>query len=86
MLSTPAGKRGVFWNEWSEGVNVVRVEVTADECLRIHPAFLAKMKAKLAPWEYEQEFLCRFVDTDEAVFTSVLLEKMFANQERALWT
>src|SRR5215217_6552633 len=40
MLSSPYGKRGVFYEEWSGGVGWERYEVPASECPRIPPEFL----------------------------------------------
>jgi Helicase len=40
MLSTPAGRRGVFFEEWTEGQSWERYEVKAEECPRISEAFL----------------------------------------------
>src|SRR5687767_12657621 len=41
MLSTPWGRRGVFFNEWTEGAGWQRFRVTANEVPRISPEFLA---------------------------------------------
>src|SRR5215204_4618536 len=38
MLSTPYGKRGVFYEEWTEGKGWERYEVPAAECPRISEA------------------------------------------------
>ena len=35
MLSSPAGRRGVFFEEWTEGAGWDRYEVPAEECPRI---------------------------------------------------
>src|SRR5215208_5104383 len=40
MLSTPYGKRGVFFEEWSQGEGWERYEVSAQECPRISTSFL----------------------------------------------
>src|SRR5829696_6537454 len=40
MLSTPFGKRGVFFEEWSRGEGWERYEVPALECPRISASFL----------------------------------------------
>src|SRR5215207_6118849 len=42
MLSTPWGRRGVFFNEWTEGTGWQRFRVTANEVPRISPEFLAE--------------------------------------------
>jgi hypothetical protein len=48
-LSTPAGKRGFFFAEWSEGQGWHKVRVTADECERISRDFLAAEERSLGP-------------------------------------
>ncbi len=40
MLTTPHGKRGVFYEEWTGGAGWERYEVPAAECPRIPEAFL----------------------------------------------
>jgi hypothetical protein len=40
MLSTPYGKRGVFYEEWTGGAGWERYEVLASQCPRIPRAFL----------------------------------------------
>ena len=68
MLSTPFGKRGVFFQEWTEGVTWERVELRADQCPRIPPEFLAAERASLPAWIYRQEYECSFEETLDQVF------------------
>ena len=67
-LSTPFGKRGFFHQEWTEGDGWHKVKVTAEQCPRISPAFLAEERKALGPWWYRQEYECAFVDTLDQVF------------------
>src|SRR3984957_397546 len=47
-LSTPRGKRGHFWKEWSEGGDTwARYEVKAADVSRIDPEFLAQERRSL---------------------------------------
>jgi len=69
MLSTPFGKRGVFFQEWTEGVTWERVELRADQCPRIPPEFLAAERASLPAWIYRQEYECSFEETLDQVFS-----------------
>src|SRR5215204_409792 len=55
MLSTPAGKRGVFFEEWAGGLGWQRYEVPASQCPRIPEAFLAEARRSLPDWVYRQE-------------------------------
>jgi len=68
MLSTPAGRRGVFFEEWSEGRGWERYEVPAREVPRISEAFLAEERRVLPSRIYRQEYECSFEDVEDAVF------------------
>jgi hypothetical protein len=68
-LSTPFGKRGFFFQEWTEGGGEwARVTVPATECPRISSAFLEEERQALGDWWYSQEYECRFSDTLDSVF------------------
>jgi hypothetical protein len=67
-LSTPFGKRGWFHDEWHGAGDWERVQITAPECPRITPEFLAEERRALGERWYRQEYLCSFEDTVDAVF------------------
>ena len=67
-LSTPWGKRGWFYKEWTEGAGWQRVCITAEQCPRISPAFLAEEQRTLPRLWYQSEYLCQFVDTIDQLF------------------
>ncbi len=69
MLSTPAGRRGVFFEEWSEGHGWERYEVLASEVPRISETFLAEERRTLPSRIYRQEYECSFEDVEDAVFS-----------------
>jgi hypothetical protein len=70
LLSTPFGKRGHFFDEWTNGgASWERVSVTATECPRISADFLAEERASLGEWWYRQEYECAFVETSDQVFS-----------------
>jgi hypothetical protein len=69
MLSSPAGRRGVFFEEWTEGIGWQRYEVKAEDCPRISPEFLEEERASLPRRVFDQEYRCVFTETDDAVFT-----------------
>jgi hypothetical protein len=79
-LSTPAGKRGFFHEQWVNGENWERIEVKASECPRIAPAFLCEELASLGTLIYEQEYCCAFHDSDASVFSSALLEAALTDE------
>jgi hypothetical protein len=75
-LSTPFGQRGWFYSTWREGGAAwQRIKVTAHQCPRIAPAFLAQERQALGERWYAQEYLCEFSDTVGQLFSS---ESIFA--------
>jgi hypothetical protein len=75
MLSTPYGKRGVFYEEWTGGVGWERYEVPASECPRIPATFLDEEQAALPSWVFRQEYGCSFEETEDQVFTTEMIER-----------
>ena len=69
MLSTPYGKRGVFHKEWTEGDEWERYEVPATDCPRIPAAFLESEKRSMPEWWFSQEYECKFMETEDQVFS-----------------
>ena len=67
-LSTPFGKRGFFYQAWTEGEDWERIKITAHECPRISRAFLDEEQRTLPPLWFASEYLCEFVDTVDQVF------------------
>jgi hypothetical protein len=70
LLSTPRGKRGFFFNVWSEGgSDWNRTLITARECPRIAPAWLDSERRAMPDFWFRQEFECEFVETMDSVFS-----------------
>jgi hypothetical protein len=67
-LSTPFGQRGWFYEEWHGSAAWERVKITAEQCPRIAPAFLAEERQALGERWYQQEYFCDFAQTVDAVF------------------
>jgi hypothetical protein len=86
LLTTPYGKRGFFYEAWAHGEGWKRTRITADQCPRIDPEWLAEERKIIGEWQYRQEYLCEFVDTDESFFSSDLIEAAFQPDLRPLWT
>ena len=74
MLSTPYGKRGVFYEEWTNGEGWERYEVPASECPRIPPAFLEAERRSMPEWWFAQEYGCEFRETEDQLFTHEMIE------------
>jgi hypothetical protein len=68
LMSTPFGRVGHFWEEWSQGQDWLRVEVPATQVTRIDPAFLAAERLSLGEAWFRQEYLCEFMMAASQVF------------------
>jgi terminase large subunit-like protein len=74
MLTTPFGKRGIFFEEWTGGEGWERYDVPAVEVPRIPPEFLEEERRALPSWVYRQEYECSFEETEDQVFTHEMVE------------
>jgi len=68
LLSTPFGKRGFFFNEWTESQAWKKIKITAYECPRISNEFLEEERIALGSWWFQQEYLCEFGENVDAYF------------------
>ena len=81
LMSTPYGKRGFFYETWEHGgPEWERVRVTAAECPRIKPAFLAEERAAMGERWFRQEYKCEFSETVGGVFDRDVLEGAFSDE------
>lgn len=91
MLSTPFGKRGVFYEAWtggsesSAGAGWERYTVTASECPRIPADFLAEEREAIGEWWYAQEYLCQFREAVDSVFTTELIQAALSDEVEPLF-
>lgn len=69
LLSSPFGRRGHFYETWERGgPEWLRVRVTAHDCPRISPEWLAQERAAIGGWWWDQEYGCEFKDAIDSVF------------------
>ena len=78
-MSTPFGTRGWWYEAWTSDEAWKRVEVPATMCPRIGPEFLAEERRSMGAWWYEQEYLCRFNDAQDAVFRRADIDAAFTD-------
>jgi hypothetical protein len=83
-LSTPFGRRGWFYDEWTGSRNWHRVRITADQCPRISSTFLAEERAALGERWYLQEYHCEFMDMIGAVFSGADIDAAMASNVQPL--
>jgi hypothetical protein len=70
LMSTPHGKRGHFYDAWTNGdPDWQRESVTALEVPRISAAFLARERAEIGDFWFRQEYGCEFVETTTQLFS-----------------
>jgi hypothetical protein len=85
MLTTPYGKRGIFYEEWTSGHGWERYEVPASECPRIPASFLEEEREALPSWVYRQEYGCSFEETEDQVFTHEMVERAVTSEVTPLF-
>ena len=85
-LSTPWGKRGWWWKAYEQGgAPWERVKITALECPRISPEFLAEERRELGDLFYRSEYLCQFVETVDQVFSDDLIQSCISADVQPLF-
>jgi hypothetical protein len=85
MLTTPYGKRGIFYEEWSSGHGWERYEVPASQCPRISEEFLEVERQALPSWVFRQEYECSFEETEDTVFTTEMIERAVTSEVKPLF-
>jgi hypothetical protein len=68
LMSTPHGKRGFFYREWTNGEDWRQFSVKATDCPRISAAYLEQEQRDLGPDFFEQEYMCHFFAPLDAIF------------------
>jgi hypothetical protein len=85
-LTTPFGKRGWFYDEYTDGgADWERVKVTAHACPRITPEFLAEERRRLPDLWYRSEYLVEFTDTVDQVFATEYIEAAISAEVEPLF-
>jgi hypothetical protein len=79
-LSTPFGTRGWWYEAWRSEEPWERYRVTAEECPRISPEFLAEERRNLGEWWFRQEYFCEFLDSQSQAFRREDVEAMFSEE------
>lgn len=86
VLSTPYGARGFFYRVWTQSERWLKVRVTAEECPRLTPEFLAEELSELGPRWYAQEYGCQFVEAVGQVFPDGVIDAAFRDDVVPLFT
>ena len=67
-LSTPFGKRGWFFDEWTNGEGWQKHTIKATECPRISPEFLESERKSMPRAVFQSEYFCEFTETEDSAF------------------
>jgi len=85
LMSTPHGRRGHFFEAWTNGsTSWERESITADDVPRISKEFLDQERENIGPWWFDQEYRCKFVDSDSQLFSSDSIARAFSRDLRPL--
>jgi hypothetical protein len=81
LMSTPNGKSGFFYREWSGGKDWVRIKATAEECPRIP----AEERETLSEDMYRQEYGCEFRTDEGSLFDEAEITARLSARVKPLW-
>jgi hypothetical protein len=78
LMSTPFGRRGVFFETWQSGGDAwQRISVPATACPRISEEFLEQERQSMSEWRFRQEYMCEFVETVDQIFSYDVIRAAF---------
>ena len=85
LMSTPFGERGFFYETWEDKENQFeRYSITAKQCPRITPEFLADEKRSLNSLVYLQEYFCKFAGVMSQAFSKEEIAEAFNTDSKPL--
>ncbi|HEX2615075.1 MAG TPA: LAGLIDADG family homing endonuclease [Nitrososphaera sp.] len=82
LMSTPHGTQGFFYEAWLQRDRWDYYEVPATECPRISKEFLEEERENMGEWWFDQEYLCKFLDSENAAFRSQDIERIISKEEK----
>jgi hypothetical protein len=86
LMSTPRGRRGFFYREWTHGGDEwVRVEAPATECARIPARFLEEEREKKGERLFGQEYMCQFLQSEDCLFRQEDLDACLRDDLEAIF-
>ena len=85
-LSTPSGQRGWFYTSWTDPEQEwERVEVTGHDCPRMSDEFLEQERTEMGDWEFSQEYMCEFRDTQDQLYRTEDIEAALSADTQPLF-
>lgn len=77
MLTTPAGRRGTFYEQWTSGDGWHRIKVAASESKLWTDRDLERQRSLLGDYDFRQEFGLEFVEDSTQVFSDADIDAAF---------
>jgi terminase large subunit-like protein len=85
LLSTPAGRRGIFYEQWaSQSPDWHRIRVAATESKLWTEKELSRQRELLGDYSFKQEFGLEFIAAEGQIFMDDVIEAAFNNDLRAI--
>ena len=85
LMSTPNGKSGFFYREWSGAKQWARVQAPAEECPRIPKEFLQEERETLSEEMFRQEYGCEFLTGEGSLFDEARIRARLSSRVVPLW-
>jgi phage terminase large subunit-like protein len=67
-IGTPHGRRGWFFQSYTESDEFRKIKITADQCPRISAEFLEQERKALGEYWFAQEYMCEFHQAATSLF------------------
>ena len=85
MLTTPFGRRGIFFDTWeSNDPTWERIRAVAAECPRYDPEFLEGERRLLGPRYFAQEYESTFVEAEGQLFSTESINAIYSGSDDSL--
>lgn len=86
IMSTPYGRRGFFYEAWKDRVaqRWQPFEILGTQLPENTREWLDEELARMGQWSFDQEYMCRFVDTETSAFRTEDIDAM-ASEEVEWW-
>ncbi len=86
LMSTPFGKRGFFFQEWTEGGQAwERIKITCYDCPRIAADFIAEERASMPDMFFKAEYEGEFTEAIDSVFSYNLVMSAISEEVKPLF-
>jgi hypothetical protein len=84
-MSTPRGRRGWFYTQWTEDTNWERYEFKAWDNPSIDSVWLDEERRILGPRWFLQEYGAEFLECDDSMFSADVIDAAFVDDIEPLF-